>query len=202
MTPPGLRRITDLPLFPLPDAFLFPGALVPLHVFEPRYRQMVADLLDTAGRLALGCLDPAGSPTPRGPAVLPFAGLGEIVSHRRLDDGRYLIWLLGLDRLSIEEAPSDRLYRRVHAEVLDDVPGEPQSDAALVPRLRDAVASRMLPGVELSSGLDTGLLADLLFQHLPLSRERKAWAMAERHVTRRAEAALTWLDGLADAAEA
>ena len=53
-----------------------------------------------------------------------------------------------------------------------------------------------------SGAANTGLLADLLFQHLPLSRERKAWAMAEGNVTRRAEAALAWLDGLADAAEA
>jgi len=202
MTPPGLRRITDLPLFPLPDAFLFPGALVPLHVFEPRYLRMVDDLLDTAGRLALGCLDPAGAARPEGPAVLPVAGLGEIVSHRRLDDGRYLIWLLGLDRLRIAEAPSDRLYRRVQADVIEEEPGDPQLSAALAPRLRDAVAARMLPGVQLADGLDTGLLADLLFQHLPLSRERKAWAMAEGNVTRRAEAALAWLDGLADAAEA
>jgi len=202
MTAPDLRRITGLPLFPLPDAFLFPGALVPLHVFEPRYLQMVGDLLDTAGRLALGCLDPAGAARPEGPAVLPVAGLGEIVSHRRLDDGRYLIWLLGLDRLRIAEAPSDRLYRRVQADVIEEEPGDPQLSAALAPRLRDAVAARMLPGVQLADGLDTGLLADLLFQHLPLSRERKAWAMAEGNVTRRAEAALAWLDGLADAAEA
>ena len=201
MSPQEVRRIVGVPLFPLPDFHLFPGALVPLHVFEPRYRVMVGDLLDTAGRMVMACLIRGGEPTPYGSAVHPVAGLGEIVSHRRLDDGRYLIWLLGLERVRIEEASCDRPYRRVDAEVMEDIDGDPVRNAVLAPRLREAVESRMLTGVQLSDDLDAGLLADILFQHLPLGRDRKQWALGERHVTRRAEAALAWLDLLADEAE-
>jgi len=91
-------------MMPLPDYYLFPGALVPLHIFEPRFRRMIADLLDTAGRLVLGTLHGQGAPSDYGPPVFPIAGLGEITSHRKLDDGRYLIWLDDLPTESEAEA--------------------------------------------------------------------------------------------------
>ena len=198
----GISRIVGVPMFPLPDYYLFPGALVPLHIFEPRYRQMISDLLDTAGRLVVGTICAQDESTAYGPAVFAIGGLGEIVSHRRLDDGRYLIWLLGLERVRFREIDSERLYRRVDAIVLRDEVGDEQRNAELAPRLRDAIEKRMLPGIELSSSLDAGLLADILYQHLPLPSDRKEWALAQCNVTRRAEAALGWLDGLADEAEA
>ena len=51
----------DLPLFPLPSVALFPGALLPLHIFEPRYRAMVRDALDGERLIGMVMLDPAGS---------------------------------------------------------------------------------------------------------------------------------------------
>ncbi len=198
----GISRIVGVPMFPLPDFYLFPGALVPLHIFETRYRRMITDLLDTAGRLVMATLREQDAPTDFGPAVFPIGGLGEIVSHRRLEDGRFLIWLLGLERVRLEEIDSDLPYRRVDATVLRDQAGDESRNAELTPRLHAAIEKRMLPGIELSSGLATGLLADILFQHLPLPPIKKEWALAQRDVTRRAEAALAWLDALADEAEA
>lgn len=193
MSSTELRRITGLPLFPLPDFFLFPGALSPLHIFEPRYRQMIDDLLDTSGRLVMASLDATFDEPGASPGVFPLGGLAEIVSHRRLEDGRYLIWILGLERVRIEEIDSPRLYRRADVVVLADEPGDEDRNAALAPLLHEAVNRRMLPGMELGAGLETGLLADILFQHLPLDRARKEWALAERDVTRRALSALAWL---------
>lgn len=190
----GVSRITGVPMMPLPDYYLFPGALVPLHIFEPRYRRMIGDLLDTAGRLVVGTIRESDSPSDFGPPVFPVAGLGEIASHRRLDDGRYLIWLLGLERVRVSEVDSDQPYRRVDATVLPDEPGNEARNALLAPRLRTAVEKRLLPGIDLSEDLDTGLLADILFQHLPLSSSQKEWALAQRDVTLRAETALAWLD--------
>ncbi|MBU0742322.1 LON peptidase substrate-binding domain-containing protein [bacterium] len=202
MNSSGITRIVGVPMFPLPDYYLFPGALVPLHIFEPRYRQMISDLLDTAGRLVVGTIRAQDAQTAYGPSVFAIGGLGEIVSHRRLDDGRYLIWLLGLERVRLKEIDSDRLYRRVDATVLPDEVGNEQRNAELAPRLRAAIEKRMLPGIELSASLGAGLLADILHQHLPLSIAQKDWVLAQRNVTRRAEAALAWLDGIADEAEA
>ncbi len=198
----GISRIVGVPMFPLPDYYLFPGALVPLHIFEPRYRQMISDLLDTAGRLVVGTIRAQDAPTAYGPAVFAIGGLGEIVSHRHLDDGRYLVWLLGLERVRLKEIDSDRRYRRVDATVLRDEIGDELRNAELAPRLRATIEKRMLPGIELSPSLGTGLLADILYQHLPLSPAQKEWALAQRNVTRRAEAALAWLDNLAGEAEA
>jgi len=198
----GISRVVGIPMFPLPDFHLFPGALVPLHIFEPRYRQMISDLLDTAGRLVMGSIRAQDAPTVYGPSVFTIGGLGEIVSHRRLDDGRYLIWLLGLERVRLKEIESDRLYRRVDATVLRDEEGDAERNAELEPKLRAAIEKRMLPGIELTGSLGAGLLADILYQHLPLTAAQKEWALAQRNVTRRAGAALAWLDGLADEAEA
>lgn len=198
----GVTRMTGVPMMPLPDYYLFPGALVPLHIFEPCYRDMIGDLLDTAGRLVMGTLRPQDATDGYGPPVFAIAGLAEIASHRRLDDGRYLIWLLGLERVRIDEIDSDRPYRRVDATVLPDEAGDEARNALLTPQLRAAVEQRLLPGIELSGTLDTGLLADILFQHMPLSTAQKKWALAQRNVTRRAETALAWLDGLAKQDEA
>ena len=198
----GLTRMTGVPMMPLPDYYLFPGALVPLHVFEPRYREMVTDLLDTAGRLVVGALRPQEAATEYGPSVFAVAGLGEIASHRRLDDGRYLIWLLGLERVRIVEIDSDKPYRRVDATVLADKAGDEARNAELAPRLRAAVERRLLPGIDLSPGLDAGLLSDILFQHLDLTPAQKQWALAQADVTRRAETALQWFETQAKQDEA
>ncbi len=198
----GVSRITGVPMMPLPDYYLFPGALVPLHIFEPRYRQMISDLLDTAGRLVVGTMRTQDAPSEYGPPVFAIAGLGEIASHRKLDDGRYLIWMLGLERVRVTEVDSDQPYRRVDAVVLPDDPGDEERNAELAPKLRAAVEKRLLPGIELSSDLGTGLLADILFQHLPLSADRKEWALAQRNITQRAETALTWLDDTVPETEA
>ncbi len=198
----GVTRMTGVPMMPLPDYYLFPGALVPLHIFETRYRELIGDLLDTSGRLVMGTIRPQDVATEFGPPVFVIAGLGEIASHRRLDDGRYLIWLLGLERVRITEINSDRSYRRVDAVVLPDEDGDEARNAELAPQLRAAVEKRLLPGMELSPELDTGLLADILFQHMPLPAERKEWALAQRNVTRRAETALAWLDEFAKSDEA
>nr|MBC8424237.1 LON peptidase substrate-binding domain-containing protein [bacterium] len=111
----GISRIVGVPMFPLPDYYLFPGALVPLHIFEPRYRRMITDLLDTAGRLVVGTLRDRDAPTEYGPAVFTIGGLGEIVSHRRLQDGRYLIWPLGPARRRPQEDARGGAHPRVGA---------------------------------------------------------------------------------------
>src|SRR6187401_3042403 len=114
------------PLFPLPNILLFPGCVVPLHIFEPRYRQMVGDLLDGPGRMVMGNLISQPDPFERcasaekaaaQPPVYQVAGLGEIVHHEREPDGRFLIWLLGQSRVRIKEVSSERMYRLVDVEI-------------------------------------------------------------------------------------
>ncbi|MEE9394116.1 MAG: LON peptidase substrate-binding domain-containing protein, partial [Planctomycetota bacterium] len=91
-------------MFPLPGVYLFPNAIMPLRIFEPRYQAMIEDLLDTAGRFVLASIQ-AGheSEIVGSPPVDRVVGLGEITRHEKLPNGDFLIVLQGLGRYAIEE---------------------------------------------------------------------------------------------------
>jgi Lon protease-like protein len=130
-SPSALERVPGrvVPMFPLPNVWLFPAVILPLHVFEQRYRQMVEDCLDGPGRIVLGTIraghepDASGAPdAPGTPPIYPVAGLGEIGRHERLPDGRFNLLLVGLQRVVVREAPSDRLYRKVEIQPAPEQP--------------------------------------------------------------------------------
>jgi len=182
-----------LPMFPLPDFFVLPRTIVPLHIFEERYRQMVGDLLDTAGRLVMASLPK--QLTGRGlikPPVFPFGALTEIIHHQKSEDGRYLILLLGLSRVRIEEVPSDRLYRQARIEQITTTPC-PEGDARrLRPLLEAAIDERTFQDVELASTSKIDALTDILLQCLKLSPAQLQEMFAEQDECQRAERALAW----------
>lgn len=114
--------LDGLPIFPLPNAVLLPGGLMPLHVFEPRYREMTRDCLDGTRLMAIARLRPGYEPNYDGrPAVFPACGLGRIIASEELSDGRYLLVLRGVARVAIEaELPPVRSYREVRARLMSD----------------------------------------------------------------------------------
>ena len=151
-----------LPIFPLPDVTFFPHTLLPLHVFEARYRAMVMDALARDRRLAVVRLRPGFEAVYAGkPAVHAVAGAGEIVSWERLATGRYNILVKGEWRIRIEsERPSDTLYRIVTAQRLDDVAPTTDASAALA-RIRD-LCGRLLRALDRPADLlDTALAGQL-----------------------------------------
>lgn len=114
-----------LPLFPLPGVLLIPGTTLPLHVFEPRYRQLVKDLLATGGPLALPQVIVGDGVDLMGtPPILPYAGVGVLSMHHQLPDGRFNIFVQGVARVKLgpELPESGHPYRVASAEVLEDVP--------------------------------------------------------------------------------
>ena len=113
-----------LAIFPLPDLTFFPHTLLPLHIFEARYRAMVGDAMSRDRRLAVVRLKAGYEPGYTGkPAVYDVAGAGEIVKCERLPTGRYNLVLKGEARVRIQqELPTDTLYRVVRAERLEDRP--------------------------------------------------------------------------------
>lgn len=124
MSPSGGKPPTfEIPIFPLPDVVFFPETLLPLHVFEPRYREMVAECLAGDRRLAVVMLRPGWEKDYHGrPPVCAVAGVGEIIHVEKLVDGRYNILLDGRMRIRIEaEVPTDRAYRIARARPLADV---------------------------------------------------------------------------------
>lgn len=108
--------LDDLPIFPLDDVVLLPGALLPLHIFEDRYREMTRDALEGHQLLCMTRIADDSEP----PDVHTVAGIGRIIAARETDDGRYYLLLRGVARVRIEEElPASRSYRRVRAVVLD-----------------------------------------------------------------------------------
>lgn len=108
-----------MPLFPLPQVVLLPQQVVPLHIFEPRYRQMVEHALDGAGQIAMAVY--AGIPGRGGvgQAIRPAVCIAQIAQHERRDDGCYDIVVQGVCRAKIAaEAPAQPgvLYRSAMLE--------------------------------------------------------------------------------------
>lgn len=164
-----------VPIFPLPDVTFFPHTLLPLHVFEARYRVMVMDALARDRRLAIVRLRPGYEAAYAGkPAVHAVAGVGEIVSFERLATGRYDILVRGDARVRLEsEVPSDTLYRIARARRLDDVAGTGDvSDS--VRRIRGACAT-LLTALDRPPDLLDTALADS--QHAGAIADRVAAAV-------------------------
>jgi Lon protease-like protein len=128
-----------VPIFPLPDVTLFPRTLLPLHIFEARYRAMITDALARDRRICMVRLRPGYEANYSGkPDVYPIGGLGEIVSCERLATGRYDLVLRGQARVRLaQERPTDTLYRVVVVEPIEDV--APAADVTpILDHIRDA----------------------------------------------------------------
>lgn len=181
-----LRAAPRLKVFPLPQVVLFPGTSLPLHIFEPRYRQMVADALATDGVIAMARAEPTQL-QPR-PALEPMLCAGVITQSEALPDGRYNLVLEGVARaLLVREHPQTRPWREVEAQVLPD----PAVQGPQVHQLRQAVvelAARVPDeaAVELArlgrQAKDGGALADVLASALVQDPKRRQALLAETRV--------------------
>jgi uncharacterized protein len=114
--------LASLPIFPLPSSVLLPGGLMPLHVFEPRYRDLTRDCLAGTQLMAIARLRPGYETTYYGrPPVYERCGVGRIICSEELPDGRFALLLRGVARVEIaRELPADRPYRLVEARILPD----------------------------------------------------------------------------------
>ena len=195
-----------LPIFPLPDLTFFPHTLLPLHVFEARYRAMITDCLSRDKRLAVVGLKPGYEASYEGkPAVYTITGVGRIVQWERMATGRFNLLLRGECRARIDrEVPADTLYRMVAATPLGDIGAEGAEVAALAARVKtrcrqilDAVGRS---GTELRETLealgDPAELCDQVASALvPAPAVRQA-LLEELHVARRLERLASALDDL------
>src|SRR5205814_4568100 len=135
------RELQRLAIFPLHGALLLPSALIPLHVFEPRYRKLVRDCQAGAGVMALANIPPdAVRERKDPPRVLPVIGAGILARVDPLTDGRSNIVVRGVLRARIvDELPAQEPYRLVRAEPLRDAPVAAVRGEALAGELRKLV---------------------------------------------------------------
>lgn len=177
--PPFASLPPVIPIFPLSGAVVLPGTQLPLNIFEPRYLNLVHDLL--GGHRVLGMVQPRSPEDAGAGPVHQVGGAGRIVSFSETGDGRYLIVLRGLCRFRVgQELDGVRGYRLVHADwspfredYVEDLPLPVPRDG-LVAALRRFSAAR---GFEVAwdrldevQGMD---LVNLLAATLPLTPEER-----------------------------
>jgi ATP-dependent Lon protease len=140
----------EVPVMTLPNLAFFPQALLPLHIFEPRYRRMLTDVLETNRIFAVACLDTgaaAGSLGSEPPHRVACIGL--VRACQKNDNGTSNLLLQGLCRVSIEAIVSEEPYRRIRIRALASEPGAAAPENA---RLRKELSRlirlklRLLPG--------------------------------------------------------
>jgi Lon protease-like protein len=192
-------------LFPLPNLVLFPHVVQPLHIFEPRYRQLMADALKGDRLMALALLRPGWEEDyHRCPSIYPVVCVGRIFQEEALPDGRYNLLLRGLHRARvIEELHTDKLYRQARVSLLTEVPVSfLPTEQCLRRRLGEQVTSwfsnqsatvGMLHRL-LESDLSLGALCDIFSFALPLHNEFKQRLLEEVRVEHRARSLLAHLE--------
>lgn len=134
-----------LPLFPLPSVVLFPGVFLPLHIFESRYREMVADALETDRLIGMVLLQEQADDADGGAPPIFAVGCTGLITHcEPLDDGRYNIILRGIDRFRVVREDHERAYRRAVIETLPE-PALTSDDRTRLSAYRSRVEALLAP---------------------------------------------------------
>ncbi len=199
----------EVRLFPLPNLVLYPHVMQPLHIFESRYREMLKDALASDRLIAMSVLKPGWEMDYESrPPISEFVCLGKVVAHHKLEDDRYNVLLMGVQRARIvEELNPLRSFRQARVELLDDLYDfastceHKRMQEALTEVFRTQLPSECEMPEQLQSMLSAqlplGLLTDLAAYALPLSPQVKLQLLGECSVRRRVETLLGEVQNLA-----
>lgn len=201
-----MTRTPDLPdtipLFPLPGALLLPRARLPLHIFEPRYLQMVDDTLKTRHRL-IGMIQPREVPAAAEKRLHAIGCAGRLTGFSETEDGRYMITLSGLSRFRVlQEVQGFAPYRRCQvdwAPFARDLGGA-ENDAGFRRAEFMAGLKRYFEAMELSTdwgslkGADEELLINSLSMLCPFAPEDKQALLEAPSLTTRRETLVTLIE--------
>ena len=201
-----MEEVTRLPddfdgrvrLFPLPELVVFPHAMQALHIFEPRYCEMLTDSLATDRLIAMTTLaDDAATSGFGEPAVASTVCLCRIFSHVELEDDRHNILLVGTKRAEIiRELDAGRPFRIAEVDVRDDIypPSGAEKRRSLKQELLDAFADVIPPSANVRQGLhelmagkiSLGPITDIISYTLPFAAQEKLHLLAQANVDQRA----------------
>jgi Lon protease-like protein len=195
-------------LFPLPNVVLFPGVVLPLHIFEPRYRQMLSDAMDTDRLITMVLLKPGYEDEYEGsPPIFDVGCIGRVIYHEPLSDGRSNLILRGLQRVRIEsEVFAESKYRQAQVTILHDSYAEKIGEAVdesvqsvfeslteiltLIGRGTDA------DKLSIARDLPAGRLCDIATHCLSFDIHAKQSLLSEVNVAHRVEVLLAWMGAL------
>lgn len=189
-----------IPVFPLPNVVLFPNVFLPLHIFEPRYREMVREALGSDRMIGMVLLKPGWEHDYEGrPEVYPVGCAGLITHVERLADGEYNIILRGLEKFRIAGEEPGGSFRRAHVqpllEILPDGHRDPvrlvrrRLESLMAPPLASLAVDQKLPGT-----MPDEDLVNALAQYLDLEPIEKQALLEKEGLLARAEALVELLE--------
>ena len=126
--------VRELPLFPLPDVVLFPQQLLPLHIFESRYRMLLQTVLETDKRFGIVRINPDNG------EMAEIGCCAEVLQHQTTEDGRSYIVTLGQQRFRVLNITRETPFRSAMVSWMED---EPVADHTELNTLRDKVSSAL-----------------------------------------------------------
>ena len=189
-----------LPLFPLPNVVLFPNVFLPLHIFEPRYRDMIADALASDRMIGMVLLRPGWERDYEGRPPLYSVGCSGVLTHtERLPDGRYNLVLRGIERFRILEEDHTRGYRRAVVEPLRDHAIQAADRAAILhqrAKLESILGSRQSGAADprMPASMSDEDLVNALAQYLDLEPLEKQALLEKSCLRTRAESLVELLE--------
>lgn len=204
-----LRRVA---LFPLPNAVLFPSTILPLHIFEPRYRTMTREAIEQQLPIVI-CkfIEPRTLNAHNHPLFCDIGGVGFIRNYQQLPDGRYNILVEGVSRVRIREElfDSDKPYRVGHAELIPEQSDTSGALGALLTTLRRCITGLEAEYTTLSQALQKILkeaqspaaLSDTIASLIISNPEVRQHMLEEPHVERRLDELITRIAALLNASE-
>jgi hypothetical protein len=190
---------TLIPVFPLPDVVLFPGVFLPLHVFEPRYMEMVKDSLAEDRLIGISLLRPGWDhDNDDRPAIYPVGCVGLISHIEELSDGRYNLVLRGVEKYRVvREEDAARMYRRASVDYFEERMTEADRETVRrqrhqLERLLTAVADT--PDQPFPSNLSDEEVINALAQYLDLEPIERQALLEQDGVARRCGALIELLE--------
>jgi ATP-dependent Lon protease len=207
--PGSLTATNPVRLFPLPNLVMFPHVVQALHIFEPRYCNLLEDALAGDKQIAIVLLAPGWERDYEGrPEIASVACLSKVIAHERLASGRHNILLRGQRRVAIRrELPAARSFRQAEVNLLSDfLPPSGETCRGKLQRQLVELARKLLPGSaalheqldELLAGqVSLGMLSDIFAYTLGFSTAVKQQLLAEWNVDRRAALLIDCLASLA-----
>lgn len=192
---PGVVR-----LFPLNDLVLFPGIVLPLHIFESRYQEMLEDAVAGDQLVTMATLMPGFEHDYFSrPPISPIVCVGRVLTHERNAQGTYDLMVVGLERARIEyEIEPVRSYRRAKVRILDTVPTPEEPPDRRTVELAERAAD-LLPEMEsfveelITRDISLSALTDFFSFYLPLASDVKLRLLGEPDAESRAELLLATL---------
>ena len=188
-----------IPLFPLPSTVFYPGTPLPLHIFEPRYRQMTFDALEGKRKIGMVLLKPDWEATYFDrPEIFYIGCVGSIEKEIRHPDGKYNFTLVGLHRFRIKKEMDGKPYRCAEVDLLEEqneqeIGEEPNATRdSLVERYREFISlvpesSSLKQEPDWNLGDQLSQFVDRFAYRLDLSLEQKQTFLEEQDVLHRAE---------------